>query len=440
MPAQHTRLWPPPKDAWLPTCGVALIYVAHWIYGALISDVALVMGMAAALLLGAVLIQPRLRDDLLRLRGLGLPALLFAAVIGVALWTLTPWIPGGPHPVWAYVGLPPGASTIDKSTTLVAIIQLLGLACMFAVGAATGARDERARYAVRLMIVGGLVFGLWAFLASATGSIYQTQGRRLEAHFLNPNTAGTVFAVLLLLSVTELVRQLRGGMRRGDLTRILPLATTTLTFAVCLLASASRGAMMALLGGLVVFILVQLATGSLKPSRALGAALVGLAALIAVVTMAGEGLVDRLFQSHEAGIVRTAIWDFHWRAFLDSPLFGYGLGAAETVNKTLISHSNYELLWNIKAILNVYLQWLEEAGLAGAAPMFLCIAVVVVTVLRGALRRSRMTGLLAGLLAIDAVFLLHGATDFGLEVPSVAALWAWLLGLQFSLSQGSSRR
>jgi hypothetical protein len=47
---------------------------------------------------------------------------------------------------------------------------------------------------------------------------------------------------------------------------------------------------------------------------------------------------------------------------------------------------------------------------------------------------------LAGLLAVDAVVLIHGATDFGLEVPSVAAFWAWLLGLQFSLAQGSSRR
>jgi len=51
-----------------------------------------------------------------------------------------------------------------------------------------------------------------------------------------------------------------------------------------------------------------------------------------------------------------------------------------------------------------------------------------------------MVRLLAALIAADAIFLLHGATDFGLEAPSMAALWAWLLGLQFSLAQGSARR
>jgi O-antigen ligase len=439
-PAEGGGLWPPPRDAWLPACGVALIFAGHWFYGALISDVALTMGIAAAALLGAVLLQPRLRDDLTRLKGLGPPAALFAAVLLVGAWTLTPWTPGGPHPIWAYVGVSPGASTIDKSATIVELVKLLGLACFFLVGAATGARDERARFAIRLTLLLGVVFGLWAFLASATGSIYQTQGRRLEAHFMNPNTAGTVFAVLLMLCISELVRQLRARSYRREVTQVLPLAAAAFTFAVCLLATASRGAMMALLGGGIVFVLVQLATGRFKLTRLVGGLLGGLAALITVILFAGDRLVDRLFQSHEAAIVRTEIWKPHWAAFLDSPLFGYGLGTAETVNKTLIGNGNFEALWNIRAILNVYLQWLEEAGIVGAAPMFLCIALLIATTLRGTVRRSRMTVLLAALLAVDAVFLLHGTTDFGLQVTSVAALWSWLLGMQFSLSQGTSRR
>jgi hypothetical protein len=72
--------------------------------------------------------------------------------------------------------------------------------------------------------------------------------------------------------------------------------------------------------------------------------------------------------------------------------------------------------------------------------MFLCVASLLLLAGRGYFRRSRATGLLAGLLAADAVFILHGATDFGLQVPSIAAFWAWLLGLQAALGQGSSRR
>src|SRR5207302_7095005 len=169
---------------------------------------ALLMGIAAAVMLALALSRPRLREDLLRLRGLEAPGLLLAVTLAVALWSLTPWTPGGAHPVWAYVGVSPAASTIDKSATSVEIIKLLGLGCMFLIGAATGARDERARFAVQLLVLAGVVFGLWAFIGGVTGAIAQTGGHRLEAHFVNPNTAGTVFAVLLLLGVAELLRGL----------------------------------------------------------------------------------------------------------------------------------------------------------------------------------------------------------------------------------------
>jgi O-antigen ligase len=358
----------------------------------------------------------------------------------VALWTLTPWTPGGPHPVWAYAGLGRGASTIDRSTTAVEIIKLLGLGCLFLVGAATGARDDRARFAIQSVLAAGGAFGLWAFVGSVTGTIAQTQGHRLEAHFVNPNTAGTFFAVLLVLAVSELMRRLRSRRNEREVSATVVAAAAVLTFAVCLLDTASRGAMLAFLGAAAAFVVLQLAWGSLKLSRAAMAMLAGVLLLAIVTWLAGDQLIDRFFHADRDAVVRTAIWREHWQAFLSSPLFGYGLGTAETVNKTLITAANYPVLWNIKAILNLYLQWLEEAGIVGAAPMFLCVGLVVALTVRNSARRSRMVRLLAALVAADAVFILHGATDFGLEVPSMAAFWAWLLGLQFSLAQGSSRR
>jgi O-antigen ligase len=434
------RLWPPPKDAWLPIGGVVLLYAGHWFYGALLSDTAMLLGVAAAVLLGVALARPQMREDLLRLRGLEIPAVLFGATILVALWTLTPWTPGGPHPVWGYVGLRPGASTIDKSATTMEIIKLLGLACFFLVGAATGARDERARTAVRALLALGLPFGVWAFIGAVTGLVYQTQGHRLEGHFLNPNTAGTFFAVLLLLSVGELLREVRSRRSEADISRSIVLAMAPLTFAICLLDSVSRGAMLSFLGAALVLLVLHMWWGVVKPTRALLAIMGAIALLLALIWIAGDQLIDRFFQAGQDSIVRTAIWKAHWGAFLNSPLFGYGLGTAETINKTLISQSNYPVLWNIKAILNLYIQWLEEAGVVGTVPMFLCVGSLMVLTLRNAARRTRMVRLLAALVAVDAVFLFHGATDFALEVPSMAAMWAWLLGLQFSLAQGSSRR
>jgi alpha-beta hydrolase superfamily lysophospholipase len=37
--------------------------------------------------------------------------------------------------------------------------------------------------------------------------------------------------------------------------------------------------------------------------------------------------------------------------------------------------------------------------------------------------------------ASGVVVLLHGATDYALQVPSIAAFWAFLLGMQFAFTQ-----
>lgn len=432
--------WPPPRDSWIAFAGVALIYAAHLLYGALVNDTAMMVNIAAALLLACGLASPRLREDLLRLKGIELPAGLFGLVVFIALWTVTPWTPGGPHPVWAYVGVGPPASTIDKSATTMEVIKLLGLGCVFLVGAATGARDERARYAVQLTIAAGVLFGIWALINAASSADHDVDNGRLAAHFLNANTAGTVFAALLPLAVAELVRRLQAAPPRQKLRAgLLPFAAVVV-FTACLLDTASRGAFAAFGAALLVYLGLQLFSGRLKMTRAAlgsaGAAIV----LLSLTAIAGNSLIDRYVSSSSDSVARLETWRAHWQAFLLSPLFGYGLGAAETVNKTLLSPDNYRNLWLIRAPLNVYLQWLEEAGVAGAVPMFACIGALILKTARGHAQRSRMTGLIAGLLAADVVFLVHGAMDFGLEVTSVAAFWAWLLGLQFSLSQGSSRR
>ena len=432
--------WSPPREAWLPAGGVALLFAGHWFYGGLVNDVAMLMGVAAALLLAVALLRPAVREDLLRLRGLQGPALLFGLVLVIALWTLTPWTPGGPHPVWAYAGVRPGASTIDKSSTLMEAIKLVGLACFFLVGAATGARDDRARFALQLTIGLGVAFGLWAFFGSVTGTVYQTGGHRLEGHFLNPNTAGTFFAVMLTLGVAELVGRLKRRRSEKQWTALIAAGAAVLTFAICLLDTVSRGAMLAFTGGMLVFLAVQLATGGIRPTRAVIGALAGLAVVLLLILLAGDALIARFFAAQQDADVRTAIWKAHWGAFLDSPLFGYGLGTAETVNRTVTTVQNYVVLQPIRSILNVYLEWLENAGVVGALPMFLCVGWLILATFRRTLRRSRMVRVLAGLIAVDAVFLIHGATDFGLEVTSIAALWSWLLGLQFSLAQGSSKR
>lgn len=435
---EQTRIWPPPEGTWIAAAGLLPIFAAHYLYAALYSETAFSLVMVETIVLGALLSRRALRKDLTRMRNLAVPALFFAIVILVGVIQLTPWAPGGPHPVWAYVGHSPGSTTIDRSSTVAELIKLLGLACIFLVGALTGASDRRARTAVNLLMWLGLALALWAFLGRVSGTIYQL-GPRLEGHFRNPNTAGTFMACMLVLTLALLFRQLRTGGPRDRVPRALPLGAVALTFAICLVMTASRGGAIALVAALIVFATLQVFSAKIKITRAL---LLGLAALLVggvVLYIAGDRVIDRFSQTDGDVMVRTAIWAEHWRAFLASPLLGYGLGTSEVVNKTLITTANYPTLWAIKAILNVYLQWLEQAGILGAAAMFACIGSVILSTLSGTLRRSRMTLILCGLLAVDTVFLVHGFTDFALDAFSMAAMWSYLLGLQLSLSQGSSR-
>ncbi len=430
-------LWPPPPQAWVVLAGVGLIYAGHLLYGGIVSDVALSLYLVAALLVGGSLIVPGLRTDLVRLKGLGVAGLLFSLVLAAGVLSLTPYGPGGAHPVWSYVDQP-GAASIDRSTTIVELIKLLGLGCVFLLGAAAGGRDERARFAVQLMVVAGAIFGLWAIVAAATGAIYQTQGHRLEAHFLYPNTAGNVFAALFVLAVASLARALKSGGRRSPEAYVLGLCT--LILAVALLHTVSRGGTAGALLALVIFFVLQLATGQVRASRILIGGFAGLALLLTMVLTVGDGMIARFAQAEAAATTRYMIWQAHWETFLRSPMLGYGLGNFEPINRSLLNASNFEALAWLRNPLHLYLQWLVEGGLLMAVPMFLCVAWLIWVTLRGLFRRSRMTTILAGLIALDATFIAQGFTDSALHTPSVAAFWAWALGLQVALAQGSSRR
>lgn len=437
--SSRRRFWPPPEGAGLAAAGLGLIFLAHLAYGALRIEASLIAVGAAAILLLACLAIPNLRRDLLRVRGLAVPAVLFGLVLLAGVLSLTPYSPAGAHPVWAYLGQTPGSTTIDRSATTLELIKLLGLGCIFLVGVATGASDGRARTAVNLMIALSAIFGLWAFFNFATGVQYQTQRGRLEGTLMSPNTAGTFFALMVIVTLGPLLRDLR-GVRGG---KAFQAATgywaALIILAGCLLATASRGAALGGAVGILGLVIILIFAGRVSWSRV---SLIMLAAVIAAMGslyFVGERLLDRFATFDQDASSRAEMFAMHWRAFLAAPIGGYGLGTFDTVHRILLDTTNFGSMWTVRATHNVYLQWLEEAGLLGALPMFGAIASVIAISLWRGLRRTRMTYVLFALLAANLAVLVHGFTDFALQTPSVALTWSYMLGLQFSLSQGSQR-
>jgi O-antigen ligase len=161
-------------------------------------------------------------------------------------------------------------------------------------------------------------------------------------------------------------------------------------------------------------------------------------AALAVVGAASIPMWTRVDELDSDATIRGLIFSTHWNAFLASPMFGHGLGSFNDINGQALTTENYSALWSIRATHNVYIQWLEEAGVAGALPMFALVAAIT---LLSALHVSKMRSgktLARGLVASSAVVLLHGTTDYALQVPSIAAFWAFLLGLQFAFTQWRS--
>lgn len=433
-----------PRPGPLALAGLAalpiLLTSAHLLFGANQAAAASWLAVMLGFCLLAGLVTP-LRRALLRIDGVAVPAVLFAVVLAAALWSLTPWGPGGAHPVWSWAGTTPGALTVDRGATQLEILKLLGLACAFTLGALQSARHHSALAAVEIIVwIGGAhaAISLMIFLSGLQVAL----GGRLTGGFLSANSGGTVFGVLIVLSLALLLRQWRRAEGR-DLQRRLtaaavPIAAVTLS-TLCLLLTASRMALFATLTASSVLLLWTLAG---KP-RVRGGIAVGAALLIVIAGVLAFGGNDllwfRLGQDDPTLGGRSELFAAHWAAFTASPLFGWGLGSFDAVNLQMMTAETAPSLWTIRAAHNVYLQWLEEAGLVGALPMFLLIGWIVFDAVRRARQGGAGQTLLIGLVCANLVILLHGLTDFALQVPSIAAFWALLLGLQFGFGRGGGR-
>ncbi len=418
-----------------------VLTLAHLFFGANQAAASAWLTAGLGLMLVAAMLSPVGRS-VPSLTGLILPGSLFATVLAAALWSLTPWGPGGPHPVWAWAGIEPGALTIDREATRLEIVKLLGLACAFAVGALQAARLRRARVAVELIVWIGAVYAMVSLISFLTGTQIAA-GDRLTGGFLSANSGGTVFGLLIVLSLALLLREWRRGETRDIPSRITaaagPIAATALA-TVCLLLTASRMALAAtLVASAVLLAWSLLASGRGRKGGLLAGALIMLVVAAVLIAGGNDLLWTRLANDDPTFGGRADLFAAHWKAFTASPLTGWGLGTFDAVNLQIMTVDTAPSLWTIRAAHNVYLQWLEEAGLIGAVPMFALIGVLLLGSVTRARRRGPGQSLLTGLVCSNLVILIHGLTDFALQVPSIAAFWSYLLGLQFAFSRSSGR-
>ncbi|MBU4433789.1 MAG: O-antigen ligase family protein [Alphaproteobacteria bacterium] len=421
---------------------LALVFLAVIAFGASeISTACLFSGIYAAFLVGLLTTCGWARRDLARLRGVKIQTSLFLLLLLAVLWPLGPWGPGGAHPVWSYVPGSLGALTVDRSALLLNVAQLLGLACLFAAARVIGASEARGRWLLRGAV---LTIGVYAALAFLD-HVGLRRSQRLVATLLSPNSAATVFGGGLLLTVAALINRVRRQrglvmLRRGDLQAVAFLASAGV-LATALLLTASRAGLAATLVGLGLLLVWEAIAQRQRLRVVAGLGAVALVLAIGALSLRSTELVaERLGNTEQDLSVRAAIFAPHWEAFETSPWFGFGLGSFPTVNQLVATQDNLRVLFDIRAVHNLYLQWLEEGGVIGAGLMALLFATLIWPILRGGLREGAIATWARATACAAVVFLLHGVTDFALQAPAIQALAALILGVVGSMAIGTAPR
>lgn len=414
-----------------------IIAAAHLFYGAAVMLPALVMSACLFVVLIAALACEPARRDLDRLSPAWLLTGLFGAVLGVAMLTLTPWVPGGGHAIWAWSG-GRAAPTLNRSATTLEILKLAGLAAPFLIGCVFGARTDNARRLYACILASGAIYAVVSLIRFTGQDAGTLSGQRLAGGFDSPNIAGTLFGLLTVLALAwglDAWHETRGRRALNRSAALAPAAALSLLFLACLLLTASRGGMGAT--GLALAVFAGWAAYDRRQARGpLVVAGVLMTGAAAVIHAQGNTLfLDRLGGLGAEHASRADLLAPHWRAFHDAPLFGVGLGAFPEQNNLIMTPENAEALSATVVLHNVYAQWLVEAGVIGAAPMLALVAVILGATARRGLGRGRNRILIAGLLAASLVVLLHAAVDAPLNTPSLCALWSLLLGLGFAMSQ-----
>jgi O-antigen ligase len=361
-----------------------------------------------------------------------LPALLLLAL--ALLWAVLPDLLGR-----ATGGVSGGAIRNTPDLLLTGITRFLGGTAMLLTGAMIGYHRGMARATVRWCILLGFVnlaigFGLrqvdqahiWGF----DKSIHRA---RFSGTLVNANAAGTIFAMLLLLSIGQALDMVPQMMfRRSAKLRIhmaLAIVCAIGFLSACLLTESRSASLLGIIGAALLVMTaraIRLPLG--RTGRLAGIVFLSLSLLL-LVMLVGMPTLVRLQAIDADSIDRLAIWTQYWMLAGEAPFFGYGLGSFSDMNMRYAGDAPVAIFLSyINAAHNQALQLI----LAGGWPFLLlqlgAVGMIIWTVMKGHRRIWHDPFTLSVLLAL---FVVAGASmvDIALTVPAILSLSACFLGL-----------
>ncbi|MDO8681932.1 MAG: O-antigen ligase family protein, partial [Armatimonadota bacterium] len=319
----------------------------------------------------------------------------------------------------------------------VSVVQIVSIACFFAVfllGRRTGRLGSETPILTAIALA-GILLGVSAiaeyqvmhaeYLKQA-GSEYRVFGSYLTPGFFNPGFFAGYLAMALPITLG-----LYCGSKKLWLTSLAGLACLA-QLAAILLTGARFGAI-ALLFGLICFIIALTLGKALSRQTLLRLAVIAILSLVVLALFHGP-MTYRVAAAHEQShslAFRLLTWQATANIAKNHILFGTGPGTFHLI------FPQYCIAGFTRLAHNSYLQIAAETGIPALLAFIVGVGAVLLASIRG-LRRSNSgnTAILSGLIAGIAASSIRNLTDSDWYVPGVALVFWFALGL----ASGMSRR
>ena len=401
-------------------------------------------------------------------RRVRVPLILFGLVAGWALIQSLPLPISWADPIWAIASSAidrplAGSISVNPWATRTALMHLLTYGAVFWLTLQLTRASDRARTAMVAIAIIGATYAAYGVAIYLAGNdwilIYRKWAytNALSATFVNRNSFATFAGLCLLAAVVHFIngfmhlltierplRQRIALIMNTIFSHGIVRTITMLLLMVALFLTGSRAGIASSLAGLLVLMASFARNRSLKRTHvaAISIAIVGSMAL--VFTINGGLFVSRLgdkdtdFSESQRPIVYQATMD----AIATVPWTGTGYGTYRDVFAAYRPENLSSLFYWDKAH-DDYLENALELGLPAAVALNLCIALLALDALRGLWRRRRNRHFPAIAVAATVLVGLHSLVDFSLQMPAIAVLYSFILGLGVAQShpeQTASRR
>jgi O-antigen ligase len=385
--------------------------------------------------------------------------ILFLLTVAWAWVQTANWVPENwKHPVWALAAESldvhmAGAISLAPTETITAIMRLLSYGLVFFLAFQLGRNRVPARSSLRWIFAAGVVYSVYGLL-SYFGVLrefmwYQDDafGRDVRATFVNRNHFATWVGLCLVCAIgvffdhmfrtpVNPMMVLRARQERFDAFMApawIPLAGMILLVSA-LVSSHSRGGFVsAFFGGLVLLLLIDRKQGRVSNRTRLIAISALLVSAVAFF-ISSEVLLRRIDQTDLGTEGRVLIFQQVSRAIVDNPLLGFGYGTFEDGFRL---YRGEDITRLVDYAHNTYLENMFELGIPFALCLMGAVLGLALTSLKGLARRQRDWVYPAVGVAASVLVAIHATVDFSLQIPAVAMLYAFIMGVACAQSYSS---